>query len=303
MPELMKGHHWSDRFTTDRKTKQQVLRFEYPVYVEPKIDDIRVHFKMVFDHVTKRPLFTEALSYAGKPLHNLELVAAKVHDILLRNGLTELDCGFECHGNFNDSYRYVRSKAVPEDLEGKPVKLILFDAPDLAERTYVERRTLIEYLGMQLRTMHGLNALPPAQYLASTEEQVDRLYRVFRDSGFEGAMAKLPNSVYERGKRTYSWLKMKPEETYDGKIVRINRAHALDGTPHDRAGSITVEVDLPNGDTATADPSGLGHSLAADMWDNPGKYLGQWVEFRCMERDRAGGFRHPIFIRLREAKA
>jgi hypothetical protein len=38
------------------------------------------------------------------------------------------------------------------------------------------------------------------------------------------------------------------------------------------------------------------------MYANPEQYIGQWCEFKFMERDRAGGYRHPSLVRLREAK-
>jgi len=105
--------------------------------------------------------------------------------------------------------------------------------------------------------------------------------------------------LYERGKRTYGWLKLKPEDDADGIITGINQAFSETGEALGRAGS----VDVLCADKSKASPSGIPHPLGRDMWENPQKYLGQWCEFRFMERDRQGGYRHPNFHRIREAKA
>lgn len=289
-PQLMKGHSWSDRF------KGKALRFSYPVVCEIKTDEIRTHFRLVRDSVTEVPVSVEAVSYAGKPLHNLGSICEKLFSFMCRHDLEELDCGVLCNGNFNDSYRLVRSsKGTPEDLVGKPVVVILFDIP---QRAY-DYSTLLFTRG-ELATnarYSGINMWVPRYWVAGSEEEVMAAFAAARQQGEEGLMVKTLDHMYER-KRSYGWYKLKPTETYDGRITGINRAVALDGTPHDRAGSISVELE----DGSVADPSGLAHDLAADMFANPGNYVGRWVEFKAMERDRKGGYRHPIFIRIREDK-
>jgi hypothetical protein len=108
-------------------------------------------------------------------------------------------------------------------------------------------------------------------------------------------------------------MKIKPSDPADGKITGFTEAvSSVDevcpdtgsitvpkGTPLGRAGSISVVCE----DGSTAAPSGLPHALAKELWENQSHYVGQWIEFQYMERDRAGGYRHPTYNRFREAKA
>ena len=110
-------------------------------------------------------------------------------------------------------------------------------------------------------------------------------------------MAKTLDHVYAR-RRTFDWMKIKPKETFDGKITGFNEAVSETGAPLGRVGSINVEC----ADGSTAAPAGIAHGLGRTLWEDQAKYIGQWIEFSCMERDRQGGYRHPIYGRFREDK-
>jgi hypothetical protein len=301
----MKGETWQDA----QKLVRGKLRFEYPLIVEVKADEIRCQVKFSEDY-EKDFAKIEYLSYSGKPLHNLEHFDAPLlaYFRAMRPVVRELDVGIEVNGNFNDSYRWTQSSTgTPQEkfdkktgktspaLDTSMVKFILFDLPE-NKKPFVDRMVDIDMAADGLRH-YGLNAARPHRELCNEPAQVMLAYQTFRALGYEGAMGKTLDHLYER-KRTYGWMKIKPKETLDGVITGINRAHALDGTPHDRAGSVSVRFE--NG--STADCSGLEHGLAADMWANPADYIGQWAECERMEEDRAGGSRHPIFKRLRESK-
>ena len=264
----------------------------YPVRVEYKYDEIRCHVIVRGDTV-------EFLSYAGKPLANMQRFAGLFRGVCRTTGYWEFDCGFEANGNFNDSYRWVRStKALPADLVNAPVKFYLFDLPGLDSETYRERVTEFQWIIDLVFAWGGTPLYLPHGTTAYTEGEVEDFFLKARAAGKEGVMVKSFEHLYQRGKRIDGWWKMKPEDTADGRITGINQAFAEDGTAHERAGSITVELE----DGSVASPAGLEHALAADMFYHPEKYIGQWVEFKFMERDRQGGYRHPSFVRFREDK-
>lgn len=302
-PYLMKGETWAKGNTLSRGK----LRFEYPVWVEPKIDDIRCRVS-AFRVDDGTCLAVAFQSYAGKPLLNMEHLAKQL--IAYFNyaaGVNELDMGIEVNGNFNDSYRWVRSKKVPDGLSQDMVRLHLFDVPEcdlpwLMRRHHVNavRSVLAHHFGLPVVT----DVLGAQAYDA---RQVMELFHKFRERGYEGAMVKTNDHKYQIGKRIMGWMKLKPEETYDGRITDFTEAIAgVDdpeqgvkaGDPLGRIGSITVTLE----DGSTAAPHGIPHDLGRDMFNNPGKYLDQWIEFACMERDRQGGYRHPVFRRFREDK-
>lgn len=286
MPELMKGHKWRDH----------KHKMTYPAWMEIKHDEIRCHVIVT----PQGPVWpVQFISFAGKPLHNLEGFAKNFRELAENTGVLEFDVGFEANENFNDSYRWVRSsKGLPPELVGKPVKFLLFDLPEskaeFSARMTERHNVAVMALGCDFNTLYQ-----PHGEWAHSEEDVEKAFTVARERGYEGLMVKRLNHLYERGKRSYGWLKVKPEDDGDGIIRKINQAIALDGTPHERAGSVTIEVE----DGSEAQPHGIPHELAEDMWRNPAKYLGQWAEFKFMERDRQGGYRHPTWGRLREAKA
>lgn len=290
MPYLMKGKNWKDRESFRKK-------IEYPVWVEPKVDDIRVRVSVSGDEV----LF---LSYAEKPLHNLGFAACVFSDIAEQFDIQEFDCAFRCNNSFNDSYRWVRSSSgAPQDLHDAPKVFYILDLPGSPDHTYYERRRLwVEELVRWANIRHyraSVQQLPAVR--AASEAEVDSLYNSYRKQGHEGAMVKTNEHAYQRGKRSQDWLKMKPEDTSDGLIVEIHEAVSETGVQLGRAGSITVRLE----DGSYATPHGIPHELGAELWNNQHEYLverDQWVEFAFMERDRQGGYRHPVFRRLRESK-
>lgn len=285
MTELMKGHTWSSR----------KHKMTYPAWVEPKMDEIRCH--VIVEPQGVWPV--HFMSYAGKPLANLEPWAAKFRELAKNTGYLEFDCGFEANGNFNDSYRWVRStKKLPEDLAGKPVRFYMFDMPTskapFESRMTERHNTYVMGLAIDFDELF----IPQGMWVHS-EEEVELAFKAYREQGYEGIMVKSLGHLYLRGKRIDGWQKVKPEEDADGVITEIHEAISEDGVPLGRAGSVSIRCE----DGSTGTPHGIAHELGADMFNNPDKYVGQWAEFRYMERDRQGGYRHPTWHRLREAKA
>jgi hypothetical protein len=295
----MKGQKWRDRYL------KGVLRFSFPVVVEEKRDEIRAHFKLVHCVHSGSPVGCEVVSFAGNPLYNLESQCAWVYSVLLRHGLTELDCGIEVNANFDDTYRYVRTKrGIPKDLVGCYVVVLLFDVPE----SKLEYGMRLEYMRDIIRTAKRVDFQRPLHWVAENEAQIDQLYAHCRSLGVEGVMVKTVDHIYSRS-RSWSWYKRKPEETHDGIITAVHEATCTTAQPLlglavgdklGRTGSVSVLLE----DGSTASPHGIPHALGRQMHYNPEAFVGkQWVEFTCMERDRQGGYRHPIFKRVREAKA
>lgn len=296
MPYLMKGHKW----------KERAHKMTYPCVVEAKVDEIRLHVKRVsFGSV-------QFESYAEKPLHNLSQFADPLLRLMIDFNITNgLDLGVWVNRNFADTYSYTRSSSgVPERLLDAKVEFILFDVPEWGSR-YKERRDALDAAARAARINHGLKMIRPHFRIATVPDQVLGFYKEFREDGYEGAMAKSFDHVYKVGKRIDGWLKVKPSEDADGVITALHEAHATvdqpelgikAGDPLGRIGSVTVRVTEDDGTVSYATPSGINHTLGVELYLNPQAYLGEWCEFSYMERDRQGGYRHPVFHRIREAK-
>lgn len=301
MPELMKGNVWHER--KDAKDRKGNPVVTYPVYVEDKHDEIRCHVKVTGAH---SPL-VEYLSYAGKPLANMGCFDGVFEALSRATGHREFDLGFEVNGNFNDSYRWVRStKGLPEELKNAPVKFLIFGLPALGGDMFQQRNER-EALAALAADWVTVPMVVPHMVLCNNEHDVYNAFSNARERGLEGVMVKQVNARYER-KRTDGWLKMKPEDDADGIIVELIEATATVadpergiavGDPLGRVGSVRVRME----DGSEACPHGIAHDLGRYMLHNKEFYLGKWCEFKFMERDRQGGYRHPTFGRIREAKA
>lgn len=296
MPTLMKGNVYKERLGKKDRKSNPIVKF--PMWAEIKHDEIRCH--VIVDRDENSVKF---LSYAGKPLCNMERFEFKFMMIAEATGFTEFDCGFEVNRNYNDSYRWVRSsRGIPGDLQDVRTTFYLYDLPQL-EGPWSER--LITRTTLAVNSNFFLEV--PEGRVVESEEEVDEYFKDVTDRDFEGLMLKTFDHTYQRGKRTDGWLKVKPEEDADGIIVGFVEATATVadvsrgmriGDALGRAGSVMLRVE-GGGDAC---PHGIPHALGRDMLENPDKYLGQWCEFKYMEKDRRGGYRHPRFFRLREDK-
>lgn len=297
MAELMKGEVWAERKNAkDRKGNPIVA---YPVYVEDKHDEIRCHVK-VFDKDV------QFLSYSGKALANMQRFKTQFLILSDISGHTEFDLGFEVNGNFNDSYRWVRStRGVPQDLENAACKFYLFGLPELGGTLRAQYDARIAVAKFGWRGCEFPVEVPHC-VIAYCEQDVDDAFTLARARGLEGVIVKQPYMLYQR-KRTDGWLKMKPESDADGQIIGFVEAVCGKdqpekglkvGDPLGRIGSVLVHCE----DGSEAAPHGIPHDLGRDMYLHPDKYLKQWCEFKFMERDRQNGYRHPTFHRIREEK-
>ena len=299
MADLMKGNVWKDR--RDAKDRKGNPVVTYPVYVEDKHDEIRCHVCVTQTEV-------KYLSYSGKPLANMERFNQTFLTIARGTGWSEFDLGFEVNGNFNDSYRWVRStKGLPADLANATFRFLVFGIPEKKTGGMVQqllcRLEVARYAAGWVTTQVDT----PRFTVCGGPDAVDAAFLNARSRGLEGVMVKQLHAKYER-KRTDGWLKMKPEDDADGVIVELIEATATVadpergiavGDPLGRIGSVRVRME----DGSEACPHGIAHGLGQDMHHHPEKYIGQWCEFNYMERDRQGGYRHPTFFRIREAKA
>lgn len=291
MQQLMKGKTFNEH-------KHKLV---YPVGVDLKYDEVRCHVLVQGQEV-------QFLSYSGKVLANMERFSHLFLHLSANTGWNEFDCGFEVNANFNDTYRWVRStKKLPDDLSTAVKRFWLFDLPE-SPSEYRLRRIGMEVLE-ELARMYMPGALRmPEHHLCMNEEEVHTLFGIAQASGVEGLMVKTYDHLYQQDKRIDGWLKYKPSLDADGVITALHEAICgtdqpeiglYAGDPLGRIGSVTVKME----DGSKATPHGIDHDLGREMYLNPQAYIGEWCELKYMMRDRQGGYRHPTFNRLREAKA
>ena len=117
------------------------------------------------------------------------------------------------------------------------------------------------------------------------------------EQGVEGVMLKRRDSLYEEGKRSWSWLKVKATDTYDVVIVDME----AEPTAEDRkaAGWKNLRYGLVM-DGKLVVVGSLGVTGPPEELQT---YIGHVAEIKGWgQSPSTGAIRHPGFIRLRDDK-
>jgi len=138
------------------------------------------------------------------------------------------------------------------------------------------------------------------QKLINSEEELLKYYEKMLAQGHEGLIVKNMNSTYEF-KCSYNWMKLKPMETIDLKIVGVKEGKGkLKGT----LGSVVVR----NGKTKVDCPMGKGitHTIAKEMWEAYKKdktsIIGHIGEVQYQNETADGSLFLPKFLCIRDDK-
>jgi DNA ligase-1 len=128
-------------------------------------------------------------------------------------------------------------QAVRGELDGPPLRfrfaafdLLYLDGHDLTGRELLERRAALERL---VRPLQGFPLPLPVELsdgeLVRDRPHMLRLYELFRAQGYEGGIAKQPRGVYELGRRSDGWTKLKPALTLDLAVTGALYTTSADG--------------------------------------------------------------------------
>lgn len=290
--------------------KDFAVKVRYPVFVEPKLDGVRV-----LTFVTNAEV--RFFSRSGKEFTTFDHLKAPVK-LMLTNWRMNTAPGDEkvgvgdgwvldaevVSGAFNKTVGDVRRK----DTQATDAKLYIFDMMSIPEfngpapkdevkaGSYVQRRERL------LSAMHYASALGPQTLLqmlpsfkAGTEEQVYSLYEQMREKGLEGVIVKDPNASYFK-KRSAAWLKIKGDISYDLSVVDM-----VEGTGKyaGMLGALVVEFEGVRVNVGT----GLDDAQRQSFWVERELVIGRLAEIEAHEVTPDGSLRHPRFKRWRDDKA
>ncbi|CCG43320.1 ATP-dependent DNA ligase [Magnetospirillum molischianum] len=215
----------------------------------------------------------------------------------------------------NDSFAETSSALRKKDGVAEGASMLVFDVvpmslfdgddqsnPDLGD--YKVRHRLVAELIKRVPVGAKIQHMP--SYLCGSEEELMALYERVRARGKEGIIVKPLDGIYER-KRSYSWLKIKAEETVD---LVVKGAYEGEGKYQGMLGGLLcdfegVEVRVGGGysDEERKEFWRLyQHDLkAAEAWGCVGEplLLGTLVEVEYHETTPDGSLRHPRFVRRR----
>lgn len=263
----------------------------FPVIVEEKLDGVRCLVQVLGTQVN----YT---SYAGKELHNLSDYDELWIRIRDETDKALFDCEFMYH-DFDSTYKVVRSKKRPEWFEREYGCFYILDNPNRVTSYLAHQNWLQEIADSGYPAIRR-----PDSRVCHTREEVQEMFHRVVNRGGEGLMLKDPAGQYYQGGRSKVWGKLKRQETLDGQIVHLSEAIDKHGNPKGEVGSFTARVEVGPGVFIDSDASASKLTIAErrDMWANRQQLEGKWCEVQYMQVDRAGGLRHPVFLRIREDK-
>jgi len=215
---------------------------------------------------------------------------------------------------FNDLSGMIRSftGSVPDDLFFYAFDMVINDD---FEEPFEER---IKHLDRMEEHLY-LKALP--QIVCRTYEEIEALYeQAIAFGNCDGLMLRNPAGRYKLGRATNKQniiFKMKPYVTLDGKIIGIEQATVVDPkaekTINELGRSVTskkigdrILIEMACGFKVEYEKGieivglkGFNHEQRKEIWLNPNKYIGRWIEFTGMEVGSKNLVRHPEFCRWR----
>ena len=154
------------------------------------------------------------------------------------------------------------------------------------------------------------------QYRVKSQDQLESLYAKFLDEGYEGAMARNPDSMYKFGRCTVNSqdsLKVKPFMDAEAEILAVYEAeenlneaftnelgytdrssHAENKLGKGMAGGF-IARDLTTGVEFRCAPGCLSHSERFAIWKLNHAYVGKVLTYRSMTVGVKDKPRHPRF--------
>jgi len=277
---------------------------KWPVFVEPKLDGVRVLAFTDLDAKTVR-----FFSRSGREFTVFDHLKEPLLDVAVKfpSGRMVFD-GEVISGSFNKTVSEVRRK----NEQAADAAFAVFDALWYEEFDCADSRGFTNAPPLEVRrqalvesglycpsapllgtTPHRVVAVPV--YQAGSENEIHELYDIFRSLNLEGVIVKDPDARYRRA-RDYAWMKIKAEESVDVKIID---AVVGAGKFADTLGALVVDV---NG-KAVSVGSGLSDAQRDEMWKAhaAGELAGRLCEVQYHEITPDGSLRHPRFVRFRDS--
>lgn len=169
---------------------------------------------------------------------------------------------------------------------GTEMEAVIFDVlrmagSDIMGVAWERRRKFLEALA------EGLDGMTVS--ISDAQPADDALHQEWLEAGFEGSVAKRTDSLYVPGRRSWDWLKYKPQSTLDAEVIGfIEGKGARTGTWG------AFEIRILDSNVVTSVACTIEQSRQAEQ------YLGRVVEVRHHGIMDSGKPRHPVKPVLRE---
>ena len=260
---------------------------EYPCYVEPKYDGVRVIAK-----VNKKKKTVDFFFRSGKPVHTLEHLTDEILKIDSKQNEFTLDGEVVSHQGFMKCVGDVRRKFI-DPLQKLPTLFyMIFDLIyDEDKRSYLTRKQELVDL-LEPTTLECITFIKCTDHV---EVLVLKHLWETRDSNIEGVMVK-KDTLYQN-KRTWDWMKIKDELSVDFPIVDLFEGQ---GKYKDMLGGVIVKNPTTNVEIRVG--GGYNDAERKHIWENQKDYIGKTAEVKYQYMTPKGSLRHPIYKGIRVDK-
>lgn len=274
--------------TTDGEFEIPDGEVTYPIYIEPKLDGLRLI-------AVKEPRKVTLYTRNGSVIETLPTLT-KILENSNFNGVLD---GEIMGADWNESASVVMSHKHNKD--DSNMIYHVFDCVSIDNWQTQENKSQFSSRNQAVNDLVKVIASDKVRAVPSTlinnEEELRSFYLKYLDEGYEGVMLKDPNAKYV-WKRSKAILKLKPVSTHEGVVV--NWVEGKRGTKREGMfGGFTVL--FPNGVTTNV-ASGFNDKLKAEVQLNGAdSYIGKVVECEAQPPFTDDGrLRFPVFVRFRD---
>ena len=269
-------------------------KFQYPAYIQPKLDGVRCIF-------TKNGAF----SRTGKQFMNVKHIEHALSHVFAKHPNIMLDGELYNH-KLKDDFEKIISlvrKQKPTDTDRLDAKnLVQYHIYDLYNdgsqgmwfSTYTKRLNMIKSLEIS-SSFKSSKCLQIIDTDAVIDEDTAReFHKDYLAKGYEGSILRDPAAHYKNG-RSYGLMKFKDFDDAEATIIGYEMGK---GKRQGTLGKFIMEDDEG---VQFGCPPGKGYNYKdlSDMSDNIHDYIGQRATFTYFQRTKAGSYRHPLYRCIR----
>lgn len=287
-----------------------------PWMVEPKFDGLRC--VTVVERNRDDEVKASAYSRNGKPLWNMGIV---LKEVIAKAQSLPLDDGLVLDGeiytkDWNLSMGIVKS-SVTEHADADKLHYHMWDCLTLKEwRTRYTDHRGVKRVGVSnvpnrdrknrlLPWKDGANVELVEHKLVNNAEELQSLYQELLAQGYEGAILKNPDGIYQCGRRSPYWLKYKPY--FDADLTVVG-SYPGEGKHLGRIGGLVLEGDTEWNDRTYHVKTEVGTGFTDEERETfqamveAENLVGRIVEITHEGITVDGACRFPVYHRLRTDK-
>lgn len=275
----------------DSKRITKWSKLEY--LVEPKLDGLR----LVFVYKDNNWSFFSRSGKNKSYNDNLSHIAESLIKLLNKSGYNEGIIDGEILGETWNSTLVIKKKIFSEqDIEQlKKVNFHVFDhlLSPKDNRPQNERRKSLEQI---IIPEENDKIILVKQHNVNSIQDIHTLFDEYVSKGLEGIIVKEPSTTYSfDNKRSKSWIKMKPVDSLDVKVIGYFEGEERTKNENRLGGFITID---PNTQKEIRIGSGYTDLQREEFWNNKDQYINKWMEI-AYQKDGVAVGRFPRFVRWR----